>query len=203
MGFPEKKIYTVEEYLEFERNSTEKHEYFQGEIRLLHRNDDLINEIYSMSGASRIHNEIFTNVFGELSYRLKGKKCRPYGSDFRVNIPNLTLYTYPDISLICNDPNLTDSEKDTFTNPTIIIEILSPSTKNYDLGRKFLLYKQIESLKEYILIDSEAIKVIKYFRNDDNSWLMTEMSFIEEILKLNSIEIELVLSDIYDNVKFS
>ncbi len=202
MGFPEKKYYTVEEYLEFERNSSEKHEYFQGEIRLLHRNDDFIDEVYSMSGASRIHNEIFSNIFGELCYKLKGKPCRPYGSDFRVNIPNLTLFTYPDISVICNDPDLTDSEKDTYTNPTIIIEILSPSTRNYDLGGKFLLYKQIESLKEYILIDSESIKAIKYSKNDDNSWLMTEMNSLNEYLKLNSVQLELQLIDIYDNVKF-
>ncbi len=203
MGFPEKKLYTIAEYLEFERNATEKHEYYQGEIRLLHRNDDLIDEVHSMSGASRIHNEIFSNIFGELCSKLKGKPCKPYGSDFRVNIPNLTLFTYPDISIICNEPDLTDSEKDTYTNPTIIFEILSPSTRNYDLGGKFLLYKQIETLKEYILIDSEAIKVIKYSKNDDNSWLMIEMNSLNEYLKLNSVQIELQLIDIYDNVKFN
>lgn len=203
MGFPEKKLYTVAEYLEFERNATEKHEYFEGEIRLLHRKEDLIGEIYSMTGDSRIHDEIFSNIFGELCFKLKRKPCKPYGSDFRVNIPNLTLFTYPDISIICNEPDLTDSEKDTYTNPTIIFEILSPATRNYDLGGKFLLYKQIETLKEYILVDSETIKVIKYSKNDDQSWLMTEINSVESNLKLNSVQVELSLVDIYENVKFA
>lgn len=202
MGHPEKKYITEAEYLKFERNATEKHEYFQGEIRLLQRNDDAINEVNAMSGASKSHNEIFSNIFGELKLKLKGKPCRPYGSDFRVNIPDLTLYTYPDVSVICNEPNLTDSENDTFTNPTIIVEILSKSTRNYDLGGKFLLYKQIASLKEYILVDSEEIKVIKYFKNADNSWLMTEVNVIESSFKLDSIQLEINLTDVYDNVKF-
>jgi Uma2 family endonuclease len=202
MGYPEKKLYSEEEYLELERKSTVKHEYFQGEIRILVRNDDSHSEMKNMSGASKVHNEISSNCIFELKSKLKGKPCRPYGSDFRVNIPDLTLYTYPDISVICNEPNLTDSEKDTFTNPTVIFEILSPSTRNYDLGGKFLLYKQIETLKEYILIDSEAIKVIKYSKNEDNSWLMTEINTLNEMLKLNSVQVELQLIDIYDNVKF-
>ncbi len=202
MGFPEKQFYTEAEYLEIERHSTEKHEYFQGEIFPLYRSENSKGEIVAMSGASLSHNEIFSNIFGELSFKLKGKPCKPYGSDLRVNIPNLSLYTYPDISIICNEPNLTDSEKDTYTNPTVIIEILSKSTRNYDLGGKFLLYKQIETLKEYILIDSESIKVIKYSKNDDNSWLMIEINSINEALKLNSVDVEIFLNDIYDNVKF-
>ncbi len=202
MGFPEKIYISEAEYLEFERNATEKHEYFQGEIRLLHRNEDAINDVNAMSGASKSHNEIFSNIFGELKSKLKGKSCRPYGSDFRVNIPNLSLYTYPDISVVCHEPIMTDSEMDTYTNPTVIIEILSKSTRNYDLGGKFLLYKQIESLQEYVLVDSEAIKVIKFTKNEDNSWLMTEINSVSETLKINTLEVTIPLIDIYDNVKF-
>ncbi len=189
MGFPEKKYFTVEEYLEFERNSSEKHEYYQGEI-------------FAMSGASFIHNKIFANFFGELSSRLKGKTCQPFGSDLRTSVQVGNLFAYPDMSVICGNPDFTDDKFDTVKNPTVIIEILSPSTRNYDLGGKFLLYKQIESLKEYILVDSESIKVIKYSKNDDNSWLMTEINSLDEYLKLNSIQLELQLVDIYDNVKF-
>jgi Uma2 family endonuclease len=161
MGFPEKKIFTEAEYLQLERNSTEKHEYFQGEI-------------FEMSGASIAHNEIFSNLFGELATKLKGKRCRPYGSDFRVSIPKNTLYTYPDISVICNEPDLTDSERDTYTNPTIIFEILSKSTRNYDQGEKFSLYREIDSLKNYILIDSQNFKVQIFSKNDDETWLLSE-----------------------------
>jgi Uma2 family endonuclease len=190
MGFLEKKLFTVEEYLELERNATEKSEYFQGEI-------------FAMSGASFIHNEIFGNIFGELTTKLKGKTCRPYGSDLRTSVQIGNLFAYPDVSIICGNPDFTDDKFDTVKNPTVIFEILSPSTRNYDLGGKFLLYKQIETLKEYILIDSESTKVIKYSRNDDNSWLMTEMNLLDEYLKLDSVQIELQLIDIYDNVKFN
>lgn len=186
MVFPEKKYFTVEEYLEFERNSSEKHEYYQGEI-------------FDMSGASFVHNKIFANFFGELSSKLKGKTCQPFGSDLRTSVQVGNLFAYPDISVICGNPDFTDDKFDTVKNPTVIIEILSPSTRNYDLGGKFLLYKQIETLKEYILIDSEAIKVIKYSKNDDNSWLMIEMNSLNENLKLNSVKVELKLEDIYYN----
>ena len=116
-----------------------------------------------MSGASKAHNEIFTNAFGELIIQLKGRPCRPYyGSDFRINIPKNTLYTYPDISVFCSDPETLDAEDDTATNPTVIIEILSPSTRNYDQGEKFNLYREIDTLKEQFLIESQAVKVIKH-----------------------------------------
>lgn len=190
MGHPEKKYITEAEYLEFERNATEKHEYFDGEI-------------FAMSGASFAHNKLFTNLFGELSANLKGKPCQPYGSDLRTSVSINSLFAYPDISIICNEPEFTDDKFDTIKNPTVIVEILSKSTRNYDLGGKFLLYKQIATLKEYILIDSEAVTVIKYSKNQDNSWLMTEMNSLDEMLKLNSIAVIIEIKDIYDNVKFN
>ena len=189
MGHPEKKDISEAEYLEFERNATEKHEYFQGEI-------------FAMSGASFTHNKIFANLFGALSSSLKGKPCQPFGSDLRTSISLNSLFAYPDISIICGEPEFTDDKFDTVKNPTVIIEILSKSTRNYDLGGKFLLYKQIDTLKEYILIDSEAIKLIKYFKNEDNSWLMTEVNSIESSFKLDSVKVEIQLKDIYENVKF-
>jgi Uma2 family endonuclease len=189
MGLPETKYITEKEYLDAERLATEKHEYFQGEI-------------FAMSGASRAHNEIAMNCSVELATKLKGKPCRPYGSDFRVNIPQNTLYTYPDISVYCNEPQTLDAENDTATNPTVIVEILSKSTRNYDLGGKFALYRQIESLKDYILIDSEAIKVIKYTKNNDGSWLLVEYNAIENSFYISSIGVTLNLVDLYENVKF-
>jgi Uma2 family endonuclease len=155
-----------------------------------------------MSGKSLAHNEIFANALGELVINLKGKPCRPYGSDFRVNIPKNTLYTYPDISVFCTDPETLDTENDTATNPTVIIEILSASTRNYDQGEKFNLYREIESLKEYILIDSQAVKVIKHSKNDDGSWLLVEYKSIEDCFFIQSIAVELSLVNLYENVKF-
>jgi Uma2 family endonuclease len=95
-----------------------------------------------------------------------------------------------------------DAENDTATNPTVIIEILSASTRNYDQGQKFALYRQIDSLKEYILIDSEEIKVIKHSKNEDGSWLLIEYKSIEDVFFIKSIAVELSLVDLYENVKF-
>lgn len=197
MGYPEKRFYTEQEYLEFERNSLEKHEYYQGEIFPLYR-----DEVNGMSGATISHNKISSNLIFLFKSKLKGKPCDTFGSDFRVNIPNISMYTYPDVSIVSGNPDATDAENDTYTNPTVIIEILSKSTKNYDLGTKFLLYKQIESLKNYVLIDSLSCQVIKYVRQSNNSWLMTETKSIDDKINIESIEVDLNLSDVYENVKF-
>lgn len=114
-----KKNFTIEEYLEMERASMEKHEYYQGEI-------------FAMAGASDNHNEIFSNIFGDLAYRLKGKLCKPYGSDMRIHIPENSLFTYPDISIFCKDISKQEIYQDSFSEPAVIIEILSPSAKSYD-----------------------------------------------------------------------
>lgn len=143
-----KQKFTIEEYLAMEEAATEKHEYYKGEI-------------FSMSGAKLPHNIIFKNLFGEIGIRLKGKKCQPFGSDMRVHIKANTLFTYPDISIICGEPETLDNDNWNVLNPAVIIEILSPSTKNYDRGEKFKLYRDIFTLREYILVDSEVF-ISKY-----------------------------------------
>ncbi|MBK7638269.1 MAG: Uma2 family endonuclease [Saprospiraceae bacterium] len=159
MGLPEKQYITPEQYLESERLALEKHEFYLGEI-------------FAMSGASFRHNQIFKNTYIKLGTKLAGKSCQPYGSDLRIHIPNNSLYTYPDISIICGKPEMTDTVKDTITNPSVIIEILSKSTYDYDKGQKFTLYRDIDSLREYILIDSMSIRVEHYFKNEDSSWTL-------------------------------
>lgn len=201
MGHPDKKYITAEEYLDLERKSIEKHEYYKGEIFPLNREFDTV-EINAMSGASKFHNEIAANLMYELKHKLKGKSCRPYGSDYRINIPNNSLFTYPDLSIFCQEPNSIDNENDTATNPTVIIEILSHSTRGYDLGEKFFLYRQIKSLKEYILIDSLLVNVIKNVKQKDGSWLMSENNDTNETLFIESIEAKINIADIYDNVIF-
>ena len=144
--------YTIEEYLEMENAAAEKHEYYKGEI-------------FAMSGAKLTHNMIVTNIFGNLYSKLKGKPCRPFGSDMRIHIPANTLFTYPDISVMCGEIESRDNDDMNFLNPTVIIEVLSPSTKNYDRGEKFRLYRDIPSLKEYILVDSESISIEAFHIN--------------------------------------
>ena len=186
----QKRHYTVEEYLELEKPSTLKHEYFQGEI-------------FAMSGAGDNHNDIFSNVFIEIGNKLKGKPCRPYGSDKRMNIPENTLFTYPDISIYCNGLTHSDVDEDTSILPTVIIEILSPSTKNYDRGKKFNLYKDIPTLKEYIMIDSESVLVEAYYINSEQNWALHQHNDIADTLTLVSMEFDIALTDIYEHVRFS
>ena len=186
---PKYNYISAEEYLAEEREAFEKHEYYQGEI-------------FAMSGASLKHNKIFSNVFGELAGKLKGKGCQPFGSDLRIHISKNTLYTYPDISIICGEPNLTDDKFDTATNPSVIIELLSKSTRNYDKGNKFTLYRDIDSLQEYILIDTEKIYVEKHIRNSDKSWPLTDYTSIEDSFSIQTIQLTLSLKDIYIGIIF-
>ncbi len=178
-----------QEYLETERDALEKHEYYLGEI-------------FAMSGASGRHNRIFTNLFIDIGIKLKEKGCLPYGSDLRIHIPKNTLYTYPDISIICGEMEFTDDKFDTATNPSVIIELLSNSTRNYDKGEKFTLYRDIDSLQEYLLIDTEKIYVEKHIRNADNSWQLTDYKSIENSFIIETIKLSFLLKDIYEGISF-
>ena len=189
MGAPEIKFITQEEYLATERLATEKHEYFQGEI-------------FAMSGASYAHIDISMNINTDVNIQLKGKKCRAQGNDLRIHIPTNSLYTYPDLTVICGPRDSTDDKFDTAKNPTVIFEILSKSTRDYDKGGKFTLYRDIDSLKEYILIDSEKMGVEKFTRNADKTWLLTEYKTIESSVEISSIGVKLQLCNIYENVEF-
>ena len=187
MGALEKLLISEKDFLEFERASTEKHQYIKGEV-------------FAMSGASIPHNMIHSNMFFEVGSKLKGKKCKPFGSDLRIYNPASSQYTYPDLSVICGKIETTDDKFDTVTNPTVLFEILSPSTRNYDLGSKFELYRQIPSLKNYVTIDSQAISVSLWTKNNDKSWLLIEKKSLNESIYIESINVELQLSDIYEDV---
>ncbi len=182
-----KKTFSVKEYLDWEKDSPEKHEYFQGEV-------------FSMAGAGKAHNLIFSNIFGELYIGLKGKPCRPFGSDLRIHIPQNTLFTYPDISIVCNELVPSPDDHESFVLPTILLEILSPSTKNYDRGSKFKLYRDIPSLKEYILIDSESLSIEAFRLNTGNNWELEEIHHPGGILSLPSIGIHIPVAEIYKGV---
>lgn len=177
------------EYLEMERDASEKHEYYRGEI-------------FAMSGASVNHNRISINTVTDIKNKLKGKDCEPFGSDLRIHIPKNSLFTYPDISIICGKLELLDDKFDTATNPSVIIELLSPSTRNYDMGEKFTLYRDIDSLKEYILIDTEKVFVQKHIRNADNSWQLTDYKSLDNAFTIDTVQISLSLKDIYESISF-
>lgn len=175
--------YTVEEYLEMERASDVKHEYYRGEI-------------FAMSGASLRHNWMFINVLTCLHPLLKTKSCRPYGSDMRMHIPENTLFTYPDISIYCGKP--IEINENTFIQPTVIIELLSPSTRSYDMGKKFELYRAIPTLKEYILIDTVSIAVKSWRINAQNHWVPEEYKTLQDTVHIPTVDVSLSMQDIYD-----
>ncbi len=183
-----KQKYTIEEYLQMERASEQKHEYFMGEI-------------FAMAGAGPRHNVVFSNLFIELGIQLKGKRCKPYGSDLRIHIPENTLFTYPDISIICRDIVSEDVDNDNVIQPTVLVEILSTSTKNYDRGTKFKLYRDIPTLKEYVLVDAEAISVEVFRVMEDGYWQLEEYKKIDETLRIYAIDFKMVLRELYEGTK--
>ena len=179
---------TIEEYLQFEKASTEKHEYYQGEI-------------FAMSGSKVTHNIIAINTSTLFTSKLKGKSCQAFNSDQRIHIEKNSLFTYPDISVVCGDIETRNSDDWNILNPTIIIEILSPSTRDYDRGQKFKLYRDISSLKEYVLIDSETINVEVFFLNNENHWELREYKSIENFFILESVQVKFELREIYEGTK--
>ncbi|HEX5169474.1 MAG TPA: Uma2 family endonuclease [Cyclobacteriaceae bacterium] len=180
--------FSIEEYLRFEKESQEKHEFFQGEI-------------FAMSRASNRHNLIFSNLFTGIGIQLKGKSCKPFGSDMRIYVAENTLFTYPDISIICGDIVSAPMDEGTAAQPTVLIEILSPSTRNYDRGGKFKLYRDIPTLMEYILVDSEAIGVEVFRLNNRGHWVLEEYKSLTDTLPIPTLDVTLPLSDIYDGTK--
>ncbi|WP_336516690.1 Uma2 family endonuclease [Pollutibacter soli] len=190
---------TAEEYLEWEKASTEKHEFYKGEVFPMGGHGELL----AMSGAGKRHNRIFTNIFGELFSRLKGKPCQPFGPDLRVYIPENSLFTYPDISIICGDMITSGVDENSVVQPTIIIEILSPSTRDYDQGEKFRLYRDIPTLKEYILVDASSVHIESFRINAAGLWELIEYKSLKDELSIGSIETALPVADIYFGVNMS
>ena len=194
-----KNKFTVEEYLQMEKAATERHEYYQGEIFQMQGHGELL----AMSGAANRHNIIFSNLFGEMCLQLKGKSCRPYGPDMRLNIPENTLFTYPDISIYCGDQESIPEDEDSVVNPTVLIEILSPSTREYDRGGKFKLYRDIPTLKEYILVDTATLNVEAFRLNNSKHWELEEYTLLSDILTMPSIGVAIPLTEIYRTTKLA
>jgi len=184
----DKQKMSIEEYLEMENASLEKHEYYKGEV-------------FAMSGPKVPHNIIAGNLLGLLYEKLKGKPCRPFNSDQRIHVEKNTLFTYPDISVICGEVKTLNDDDWNVLNPTVVIEILSPSTKNYDRGEKFKLYRDIPTLKEYVLVDSESVHIEVFRLNEHNHWELEEYNSPAENLQMNTINTALLLSEIYEGTK--
>jgi len=186
----QKRYYTPEEYLELEETADYKNEYRDGEI-------------VPVTGGTTNHNKLALNFAANLKFGLKGQDYEIYIGDVRLWIPRYRQYTYPDVMVIEGEPIYTGTGKTTVMNPSLIVEVLSKSTKNYDLGDKFIYYRSIPEFKEYILIDQTKYHVMQYAKNIDNQWLLSEQISPEAVLKLSSIEFQLSLQDIYEKVNFA
>lgn len=182
-------IWTEQEYLRFERTSEAKHEYFRGQV-------------YAMAGASNAHVLIATNISTSLNIQLRNRDCFVYQSDMRVKVSKSGLYTYPDVAVVWGNPHFADDENDLLVNPTVLIEVLSPSTENYDRGGKFELYRALDSFKEYLLVAQDRARVEHYTRQDDGRWLLDDVQSMDAILNLTSIGCTLALADVYAKITF-
>ncbi len=186
----EKRYYTPEEYLELEEKAEYKSEYRDGEIA-------------PMTGGTTDHNKISLNFAAYLKFALKQQNYDIYIGDVKLWIPRYRLYTYPDIMVIEGQPIYQGTNKTTVTNPSLIIEVLSKSTKNYDQGDKFMFYRSIPELKEYILIEQYNYYAMQYSKTLEGKWLLTEYDLQEAILSLDSVKFEIPFSDLYDGVIFA
>ena len=188
-AFPEQK-YTIEEYIEFLKTSDERFEYFDGEI-------------ISMAGGSVAHGDIAVNVLLSLSDKLKDRACRVMGSDMAIKTTKAKPFRFPDASVVCGERVIERMQGfDLLVNPLLIVEVLSKSTRAYDLNEKFLAYQAVESLKEYLLIDQTRPHVIRHVRQADGQWLRGDFIGMENSVRLESLDITLAFSEIYRLITF-
>lgn len=165
------------------------------------RSEFLDGEMFAMSGGCARHAFLQVNVLVEMHAALRGGECRVCGSDFRVRVSTTGMYTYPDLVVICGKLLLADAQQDILLNPAVIFEILSPSTEKYDRGLKFQHYRTIESLREYVLVDQDQVRIEQYARQPDNTWTFRDYQGLTAELRLDSIGVSLPLQRIYDRVE--
>ena len=179
---------TPEQYLEIERRAEQKSEYYNGEM-------------FAMAGAGRWHVLIVTNLVSALSQRLRKRPCEVYSTDMRLKVSPSGLYTYPDVVVVCGGPQFADDRQDTLLNPSLIIEVLSESTQDYDRGRKFELYRTLLSLVDYLTVAQDHPH-IEHSTRQEGGWQLVDYNSPAESIHLASIDTALPLAEVYDKVEF-
>jgi len=190
MSTQARRRYTLEEYFALELASDAKYEYFDGEI-------------FNMSGGSPAHEDVIGNIYSGLKLCVREKGCRVFLSGLRVIVPTQPPYRYPDLTALCDKPRY---EKvggiDALVNPALIVEVLSPSTEAYDRSDKFTHYKSIESFAEYLLVAQHKPHATHFIRGEHGVWTHREYNSLEEVLRLSTLDCEMNLRDVYENVEF-
>jgi Uma2 family endonuclease len=184
-----KKRYTVEEYLERERKAEYKSEYLDGQI-------------YAMAGASLSHSSIVAHLASEIIPQLRGTPCQVFSNDTKIRTSHTGLYAYPDLSIVCGEPEFHDEQKDVLINPKVIFEVLSPSTEAFDRGGKFFRYQNIESFTDYDLVAQDEARVEHLIRQADGAWLLYLVRGMGKTLHIASIDCTISLAGIDDRVTF-
>jgi Uma2 family endonuclease len=180
---------TEAEYLEIERGAEYKSEFLDGEM-------------FAMSGGTLPHSLIACNLISAMSAQLKGSLCVVLNSDMRVKVQASGLYTYPDVSVACGENQFDDDHHDTLLNPTVIVEILSDSREAYDRGKKFAFYRQIPSLREYLLVSQHKPLIEQFIRQESGDWLLRDVAGLEGKISLPSVGITIEMAEVYYNVRF-
>lgn len=176
-----------QEYLARERQADHKSEYLDGAM-------------IAMVGTSRTHNLIVWNVLASLHRQMRERTCEAYGNDMRVKVSPTGLYTYPDVAALCGEVQLEDAQQDTLLNPSTIVEVLSPSTEAYDRGAKFAHYRALTSLREYVLIAQDTLRLELYERQPNERWLLTAVESLEASVTMPSIDCVVKLAEVYEKV---
>lgn len=179
--------WTVDEYLAYEVESEIKHEYLDGEI-------------FAMSGGTDSHSGIIANTTVEIGAQVRGSNCIIRTSDLRVKINDLR-YVYPDLSVICSEPTFSDEKRTTLTNPTLVVEVISPPSEKYDTGMKSTMYRSLPSLNTYLTIDQSRVFIQLYTRQE-NGWLLQEFDKLDQTIPLPMIKADLPLSEVYRDIVF-
>ncbi len=185
-----KKKYTLEEYLELDKNSEERYEYFDGEV-------------FAMAGGSPDHARLSGGVYALLERKLEGRDCEAFNSEMRIKVPKALPYRYPDASVVCGEPVFEEIDgQQMLVNPILIVEVLSPSTAAYDLVDKFTAYQSIDTFREYLLISQDRLHVIQHVKQSKRKWLRIEIEGMESEVTLESLGVTLALAEIYRRVEF-
>ena len=180
--------HSIAAYLESEEKSEVKHEFYKGEI-------------FAMAGASIQHNQIASNAHVAIGSFKSDKGYNVFQSDLKIHVELNSLFTYPDLSIACGKIATLENHKDIVTNPSVLIEVLSYTTQDYDRGGKFKLYRDIPSLKEYILISSIEVLVEKYSKQEDGTWILHEYKTLNDFFRIDIIEMQMELKSLYKNVE--
>ena len=178
-------------------------DWLEGERAALEGRSEYVGgEVFAMTGAMEAHNTVVMNIGSELRTQMKGRPCRVYASDMKVRIRAADAGTYPDLVALCGDREFQDGRRDLLLNPSLIVEVLSDSTEAYDRGDKFGLYRQIPSLREYLLVSQHRVQVELYSRGEDGRWTLRDYSALADSVALTSVGCTLALAEVYDKVEF-